>query len=499
MTSIAATQDCTVKDEISQLLLNEPKFCRICLEEQDADDDDSMIAPCMCKGTSKWVHRHCLDSWRTNEPDRAFAQCTECHYTYHLISSNHQHPSSLTSTNHHQPLPSSFWAQPRVTFCLFVSRDICTITILMQLLIASLGYMVMIFDKSQHWDLTHLILNPSSACEIRKTYSGYDATTPSFWCRHDEAAVYYLFGIILLLAIIGSIGSIIFCRNGCSLNNNDLTESANQTRGDDNTCKDTNPTSVRGPVPSITTIPATRISVMERGMIKTNESGMSYVELPIQPNHSRHQRRSTEYYRRQRQNRIGRLNTSDESCCCDIWWCMCSDRCTTTNHYIACLNPPTCCCDCADLMNDNNGNGDDCCCSCCDCPAHHVSSASSASVGSHQCNCGDGDSPVAIILFILLVFFVILAIIGLFLLLVMGVIVCQRVVQRHIFLLQKQSLVQEFQVADLSSIDENHIKQNNDSITSARLTDQFVQIPDTLHPNDLQRLQKLGLLDFQEQ
>ena len=150
-------------------------------------------------------------------------------------------------------------------------------------------------------------------------------------------------------------------------------------------------------------------------------------------------------------------------------------------------------------MNDSNGNGDDCCCSCCDCPAHHVSSASSASVGSHQCNCGDGDSPAAIILFILLVFFVILAIIGLFLLLVMGVIVCQRVVQRHIFLLQKQSLVQEFQVADLSSIDENHIKQNNDSITSARLTDQFVQIPDTLHPNDLQRLQKLGLLDFQEQ
>ncbi len=493
MTSTVATQDCTVKDESSLLLLNEQKFCRICLEEQDADDDDPMIAPCMCKGTSKWVHRHCLDSWRTNEPDRAFAQCTECHYTYHLIPSNHQHRSSSSTSTNHQPLPSSFWAQPRMKFCLFVSRDICTITILMQLLIASLGYAIMILDKSQHWDLTHLILNPNSACEMRKTYPWYDTTTPSFWCRHDEAAVYYLFGIILLLAIIGSIGSIIFCRNGCSLNNNDLTDSVNETYGDDKTCKENTPIGVGGPVPCSTAIPASRISVMERGMIKINKPGVSYVELPTQPNHSRHQRRSTEYYRRQRQNRIGRSNSYDESC-----WnanSRCSDRCTTTNHYCMYVNSPTSCCDCADLMNDSNRNGDDCCCCCCDCPGHHVSSASTASIGSHQCNCGDGDSPLAIILFILLLFFVILAIIGLFFLLVMGVIVCQRIVQRHIFLLQKQSLVQEFQVADLSSFDENHIKQNNDS---TRLTDRFVQFPDTLHPNDMQRLQKLGLLDFQE-
>ncbi|KAG8092164.1 hypothetical protein GUJ93_ZPchr0012g19316 [Zizania palustris] len=34
--------------------------CRICLETDGRD----FIAPCRCKGTSKYVHRDCLDHWR---------------------------------------------------------------------------------------------------------------------------------------------------------------------------------------------------------------------------------------------------------------------------------------------------------------------------------------------------------------------------------------------------------------------------------------------------
>ncbi|XP_059318031.1 uncharacterized protein LOC132068452 isoform X3 [Lycium ferocissimum] len=34
--------------------------CRICLETHGRD----FIAPCKCKGTSKYVHRECLDQWR---------------------------------------------------------------------------------------------------------------------------------------------------------------------------------------------------------------------------------------------------------------------------------------------------------------------------------------------------------------------------------------------------------------------------------------------------
>ena len=180
------------------------------MEEEDTNDDtdDTMIAPCRCKGSMKYVHRHCLDNWRMNEPDRAFAQCTECRYTYHLLSiSNSQDPSAA----------KCFWnPPPRTKFCLFVSRDICIITILIQLVIAGLGSIIMLLDKHQHWDLTHLILNPNSNCHQG---AGSDSYT-TFWCRHDKIAVYYLFGILTLLAIIGMIGSIIYCRNGCSLHHN---------------------------------------------------------------------------------------------------------------------------------------------------------------------------------------------------------------------------------------------------------------------------------------
>ncbi|XP_026391389.1 uncharacterized protein LOC113286947 isoform X3 [Papaver somniferum] len=39
----------------------EQNQCRICLET----DERGFIAPCMCKGTAKYVHRECLDQWRS--------------------------------------------------------------------------------------------------------------------------------------------------------------------------------------------------------------------------------------------------------------------------------------------------------------------------------------------------------------------------------------------------------------------------------------------------
>jgi hypothetical protein len=59
--------------------------CRICLEDAERKD---LIAPCSCSGSSKWVHRRCLDQWRTTREDRAFARCTECLESYTLININ---------------------------------------------------------------------------------------------------------------------------------------------------------------------------------------------------------------------------------------------------------------------------------------------------------------------------------------------------------------------------------------------------------------------------
>jgi hypothetical protein len=57
--------------------------CRICLEEECPRAE--LIAPCACKGGSKWVHPGCLDQWRSVREDKAFSRCTECLQYYQLI------------------------------------------------------------------------------------------------------------------------------------------------------------------------------------------------------------------------------------------------------------------------------------------------------------------------------------------------------------------------------------------------------------------------------
>ncbi|CAE7361590.1 car [Symbiodinium sp. KB8] len=53
--------------------------CRFCLET----GGDDLIAPCMCKGHSKWVHGRCLDKWRSEgRGARSFTHCPTCHFAY---------------------------------------------------------------------------------------------------------------------------------------------------------------------------------------------------------------------------------------------------------------------------------------------------------------------------------------------------------------------------------------------------------------------------------
>jgi uncharacterized membrane protein len=56
------------------------KECRICLEK---DKIDEFINPCLCMGTSNWVHSSCLNKWRqTNIHAKPYKQCMECNYKY---------------------------------------------------------------------------------------------------------------------------------------------------------------------------------------------------------------------------------------------------------------------------------------------------------------------------------------------------------------------------------------------------------------------------------
>jgi E3 ubiquitin-protein ligase DOA10 len=63
--------------------------CRICLDE---DDINNLIYPCKCTGTSRYVHKNCLNEWRTITSNENYRyKCEICNYTYQIvISSNSQ-------------------------------------------------------------------------------------------------------------------------------------------------------------------------------------------------------------------------------------------------------------------------------------------------------------------------------------------------------------------------------------------------------------------------
>ena len=64
--------------------VGEARQCRICLEEEIVGGC-ALISPCDCAGTSGFVHRNCLDQWRTAEQRTdALTHCSECRFKYKL-------------------------------------------------------------------------------------------------------------------------------------------------------------------------------------------------------------------------------------------------------------------------------------------------------------------------------------------------------------------------------------------------------------------------------
>ena len=63
--------------------LNDDPQCRICYESTNQEE---MLHPCRCSGTSKWIHRSCLNQWRSLSTNpNAFSKCLECLYEYQTI------------------------------------------------------------------------------------------------------------------------------------------------------------------------------------------------------------------------------------------------------------------------------------------------------------------------------------------------------------------------------------------------------------------------------
>lgn len=116
---------------------HDPLMCRICLEEGGRVD---FIAPCACKGTSKWVHRSCLDKWRSIKEDTAFSKCTECHFVYEI-----DHPTTDDG------------CERKCRFYSLVVRDLSLALALLLLILATISFVVYLSDSFNHRSLLHFL------------------------------------------------------------------------------------------------------------------------------------------------------------------------------------------------------------------------------------------------------------------------------------------------------------------------------------------------------
>ena len=137
--------------------------CRICLGDGPRSD---FIAPCACSGGSKWVHRACLDQWRTTREDRAFSRCTECLTSYTLVS-------TLDDTDVEK-------CGRKTKFYCLVTRDLSFAFIVSQMVVGVLAWLVWQSDGVDKGYLIHLL---------------HAGSMPVLF--------YYLCGLTLALAMIG--------------------------------------------------------------------------------------------------------------------------------------------------------------------------------------------------------------------------------------------------------------------------------------------------------
>lgn len=164
----------------------EIKSCRFCLDGNESKSP--LIAPCQCKGTAKWVHRHCLDEWRAhNVNNLAFSQCTVCSYPFQFQAV----PNNNEQYQRHAR---------RVLYWLLVSRDVLIITFLVQ---AFILFFALIFYFGAR----------NEEGVIEWTDSEYNPACRSSGCQFWSC---YAVGLLVLFLVMGLYGSVLLCVNDCS-------------------------------------------------------------------------------------------------------------------------------------------------------------------------------------------------------------------------------------------------------------------------------------------
>ncbi|XP_039040826.1 ERAD-associated E3 ubiquitin-protein ligase DOA10-like [Hibiscus syriacus] len=166
--------------------------CRICLE-CDGEEADELISPCMCKGTQQFVHRACLDHWRSVKEGFAFSHCTTCRAQFHLRV---------------ELFKDNSWR--KIKFRLFVARDVFLVFLAVQTVIAAMAGFAYVMDKDG---------------AFRKSFNdGWDRILsnhpiPFYYCIGKGASFFVLLGVFGLILHCSSLNSndprMAGCQNCC--------------------------------------------------------------------------------------------------------------------------------------------------------------------------------------------------------------------------------------------------------------------------------------------
>ena len=81
--------------------------CRLCY---GGEEDGPLVQPCVCRGSAKYIHIHCLERWRRTSPkEDAAYRCGECKDEYRdalsleLICAHGSRPSARMARAHSSP------------------------------------------------------------------------------------------------------------------------------------------------------------------------------------------------------------------------------------------------------------------------------------------------------------------------------------------------------------------------------------------------------------
>jgi len=71
-------------EEVSSDLNEEKPACRFCLDDEFQED---LFVPCRCSGTARYVHKRCLQEWRSQDIHSLnYTRCQECLYEYEMTN-----------------------------------------------------------------------------------------------------------------------------------------------------------------------------------------------------------------------------------------------------------------------------------------------------------------------------------------------------------------------------------------------------------------------------